>query len=113
MPTKSKKTPASSPSAPSPKAKASVSKTEKNRTRSEARSGYAFGSETHALQTVKWAVGLGLVPASVLSDATRAESKSELIEALERVREACKNFDYLEQGTRIAEMIERLRRAHE
>lgn len=72
-----------------------------------------FGSENHAMRTIAWAVGLGIVPKSVLTDAAAANHKSELVEALERVKTACTTYDYAEQAKRVDEIVAKLKRSPE
>lgn len=72
-----------------------------------------FGSENHAMRTIAWAVGLGIVPKSVATDAAAANHKSELVEALERVKAACTAHDYAEQAKRVDEIVAKLKRSPE
>lgn len=69
-----------------------------------------FGSEHHAMRTIRWAADLRIVPESVYIDASRAEQKSELIEALEKVKAGCLVQDYVQQAKRVEEVIAKLSR---
>lgn len=73
--------------------------------------GQGFGAENHAMRTIAWAVDLGLVPKSVQTDAARASRKSELIEAMERVRTGCEGFGYSGQVKAVDEIIKNLKRS--
>jgi len=70
-----------------------------------------FGSESHAVRTIEWAMNLGLVPKSVYEDSVRASKKSELLDGLKRVKVACEIKDYLQQAKLIEQVIQKLEKS--